>query len=99
MGGEKFCTRIPAWISSGFRRAPGGRVEKKAALVCFAAYKTANLARIAKLASALQLKGVLWVVYPEGAAAIREIEVRRAGRAAGAQGREGGRVLFHANRA
>jgi hypothetical protein len=58
-------------------------VEKKAALVCLAAHEAANLARTAKLASALPLKGVLWVVYPEGAAAIREIEVRSAGRAGG----------------
>jgi hypothetical protein len=57
--------------------------REKPALVCIAAQKAADLGRIAKLADALPSKGALWVVYPKGAAAIREIEVLGAGRAAG----------------
>jgi hypothetical protein len=57
--------------------------KAKADLLFFAARKTADLARIAKLKSRLNPRGALWVVYPKGVAAIREIEVIEAGRAAG----------------
>jgi hypothetical protein len=55
----------------------------KADLVFFAVEKSAGLARIAKLKARLNPRGGLWVVYPKGVAAIREIEVIEAGRAAG----------------
>ena len=55
----------------------------KAELVCYAAARTADLGRVAKLAGSLPSKGALWVIYPKGGAAIREIEVIEAGRAAG----------------
>jgi hypothetical protein len=57
--------------------------KSKADLLFFAAQKTADLARIAKLKARLNPRGALWVVYPKGVAAIREIEVIEAGRAAG----------------
>jgi hypothetical protein len=55
----------------------------KADLLFFAAQRTADLARMAKLKARLKPRGALWVVYPKGVAAIREIEVIEAGRAAG----------------
>jgi hypothetical protein len=57
--------------------------KSKADLLFFSAQKTADLARIAKLKARLNPRGALWVVYPKGVAAIREIEVIEAGRAAG----------------
>ena len=57
--------------------------KAKADLLFFAARKTADLARIAKLKARLTPRGALWVVYPKGVAAIREIEVIEAGRSAG----------------
>ena len=42
-----------------------------------------DLARITKLKSWLKPAGALWVVYPKGVPAVREIEVLEAGRAAG----------------
>ena len=59
------------------------RAKAKADLLFFAANKTADLACIAKLKPRLNPRGALWVVYPKGIAAIREIEVIKAGRAAG----------------
>jgi hypothetical protein len=55
----------------------------KADLLFFAAQRSADLARIARLTERLKPRGALWVVYPKGVAAIREIEVIEAGRAAG----------------
>lgn len=72
-----------------FREELSGRgaslvsARDKTALICFAAEKTADLARVGKLAAGLRPKGALWIVYPKGSAAIREIEVIEAGRAAG----------------
>lgn len=57
--------------------------KAKADLLFFAAQKTADLARIAKLKTRLNPRGGLWVVYPKGVTAIREVEVIAAGRAAG----------------
>jgi len=42
-----------------------------------------QLERVAKLAAGMQPAGALWVIYPKGKAAIREIDVIEAGRAAG----------------
>jgi hypothetical protein len=55
----------------------------KADLVFFAAGAARDLARVAKLKTWLKPAGALWVVYPKGVPAIREIEVLEAGRAAG----------------
>jgi hypothetical protein len=55
----------------------------KADLVFFAAASKRDLARVGKLGAWLKPAGALWVVYPKGVAAIREIEVLEAGRAAG----------------
>jgi hypothetical protein len=57
--------------------------KAKADLLFVAARKTQELTRIAKLKPRLNPHGALWVVYPKGDAAIREIEVIQAGRAAG----------------
>src|SRR5215472_4572909 len=54
-------------------------VLKDADLICFAATAKKDLARIAKFKPA----GALWIVYPKGVTAIREIEVIEAARAAG----------------
>jgi hypothetical protein len=53
-------------------------VERAADLVFFAAEKKADLSRVKKLAAP-----ALWIVYPKGLPAIREVEVIEAGRAAG----------------
>lgn len=55
----------------------------KADLVFFAAAAARDLARVARLKAWLKPAGALWVVYPKGVPAIREIEVLQAGRAAG----------------
>jgi hypothetical protein len=64
--------------------AGGAAITDGAAeLVFLAAEKTADLRRIRRLAAGLGVGSALWVVYPKGAAAIREIEVIEAGRTAG----------------
>jgi hypothetical protein len=55
-------------------------VSRGADLVFYAAERREDLERVAQIAPA---GGALWVVYPKGAAAIREAEVIAAGRAAG----------------
>jgi len=55
----------------------------EADLVFYAASSNRDLARFEKLTKWLKSSGALWVVYPKGAAAIREIEVLAGGRAAG----------------
>jgi hypothetical protein len=52
-------------------------------IVFFAAEKTADLRKLPKLTGDLKPTGALWVIYPKGVTAIREIEVIEAGRAAG----------------
>jgi hypothetical protein len=72
-------------LEAEFLREIGAVVSAKASadLLFFAVQKTAGLARIGKLTARLNPRGALWVVYPKGVAAIREIEVIEAGRAAG----------------
>lgn len=57
--------------------------KSKQDIVFFAAAKTADLRKLAKLIDELKPAGALWVIYPKGVTAIREIEVIEAGRAAG----------------
>jgi hypothetical protein len=57
--------------------------KAKADLLFFAAEQTADLARIVKLKARLNPRGALWIVYPKGVAAIREVDVIGAGRTAG----------------
>jgi hypothetical protein len=52
-------------------------------LLFLAAGSSADLVRIRKLKADLKPGGALWVVYPKGVEAIREIQVIEAGRAAG----------------
>ncbi len=52
-------------------------------LIFLAASRSTDLSRIPGLARRLQPAGGLWVIYPKGVEAIREIDVIRAGRAAG----------------
>jgi hypothetical protein len=56
-------------------------VKSGGEIVFFAASKTKDLDRVAKLAPSGN--GALWVIYPKGVPAIREMEVLEAGRAAG----------------
>jgi hypothetical protein len=58
-------------------------VKGKADLIFFLAADRADLARVARLAAELHRAGALWIVYPKGVQAIREIEVIQSGRAAG----------------
>jgi hypothetical protein len=55
----------------------------KADLLFLAVTSTADLAKVSKQAAGIQKDGAIWVVYPKGVTAIREIEVLEAGRAAG----------------
>jgi hypothetical protein len=58
-------------------------IASKAQLLFFSAKRTADLAKVSKLAAGLPPDGALWIVYPKGVPDIREIEVLDAGRAAG----------------
>jgi hypothetical protein len=58
-------------------------VKSKADLIFFLAADRKALDRIPKLLLELKPAGVLWVVYPKGVPAIREVEVIHAGRHAG----------------
>jgi len=59
------------------------KISDDAPLTCYAAEKAADLARVRKLASRMERKSALWVVYPKGVTAIRETEVIEVGRDAG----------------
>ncbi|HWC96552.1 MAG TPA: hypothetical protein VG456_07380 [Candidatus Sulfopaludibacter sp.] len=65
------------------RKVPADAAKGKQDLIFFAGQETGDLAQIRKLAGGLKAAGALWVIYPKGVAAIREIEVIEAGRAAG----------------
>jgi hypothetical protein len=52
-------------------------------LVFLAAQKKADLSKIRALARKMKRDGALWVVYPKGVTAIREMDVLAAGRAGG----------------
>jgi hypothetical protein len=58
-------------------------VKGRADLVFALAPDREVLKRISKLSAELKPEGALWIVYPKGVPAIREIEVIQAGRAAG----------------
>lgn len=64
------------------RKAELAEGKTKRDLVFFAAEKAGDLATIPKLVAKLKPDGGLWVVYPKGVAAIREMQVLDAGRAA-----------------
>jgi hypothetical protein len=55
----------------------------KSGLVFFAATAVKDLDRIPALMKTMERDGALWIVYPKGVTAIREIDVIQAGRAAG----------------
>jgi hypothetical protein len=55
----------------------------KVDLVFFAAVQSSDLRKVPTLAAGMKPGGAIWVVYPKGVAAIREIEVLNAGRDAG----------------
>jgi hypothetical protein len=55
----------------------------KADIVFYAAATRRDLDRVARLKSRLAPKGCIWIVYPKGVPAIREVEVIEAGRSAG----------------
>ena len=60
---------------------PEGR--SKVDLVFFAADRALDLRKVASLPAGMKPDGAIWVVYPKGVTAIREIEVLNAGREAG----------------
>jgi hypothetical protein len=57
--------------------------KTKLDLLFFAAETAHDLTRVGKLASRLKPDGSLWIIYPKGITAIREIDVLQSGRAAG----------------
>jgi len=79
--------RLEGTFEAGFagelKAAGAVAAGKMADLIFLAASRTADLARIAGLVRKLQPAGGLWVIYPKGVEAIREIDVIEAGRAAG----------------
>jgi hypothetical protein len=78
--------RLAGTFDAGFlEELRGLAVDGKAQadLVFLAAATRQDLARMIKLKGWLKPAGALWVVYPKGVPAIREIEVLQAGRAAG----------------
>ncbi len=60
---------------------PEGR--SKVDLVFFAAQRAMDLRKVKGLAAGMKPDGAIWIVYPKGVTAIREVEVIEAGRAAG----------------
>jgi len=58
-------------------------VARGGELVFYAAADRSDLDRVSKLATGLGEGSALWIVYPKGVPAIREVEVIAAGRAAG----------------
>uniref|UniRef100_Q01NF2 DUF3052 domain-containing protein n=1 Tax=Solibacter usitatus (strain Ellin6076) TaxID=234267 RepID=Q01NF2_SOLUE len=58
-------------------------VKTNADLIFFLAADRKALERVPQLIPALQPAGALWVIYPKGVPAIREVEVIQSGRAAG----------------
>lgn len=81
--------RLVGEFEEDFRRELAGRKAEapgpraKADLLFFAAEAAADLKRVPKLAAGIEPDGALWVVYPKGVTAIREIQVLDAGREAG----------------
>jgi hypothetical protein len=72
----------------GFRKQIAEReavavAKGKSDLLFLAAGRSAELDRIRKLRANLKPGGALWVIYPKGVPEIKEIEVIKAGRAAG----------------
>jgi len=70
----------PAFVKE-LRARSASIVDKGGDVVFYRAEKAADLKRVTKLAPSGS--AALWVIYPKGVAAIREIEVLEAGRAAG----------------
>ena len=60
-----------------------GASKAKSGILLYAASSAADLGRLPKLAASIQPDGAVWVVYPKGVAAIREVGVITAGREAG----------------
>ena len=81
--------RLTGEFDDDFRRElqrAGVQLEagrSKPGLLFLAANAAADLSKIGKLASGMKPDAALWVVYPKGVTAVREIEVLSAGRAAG----------------
>ncbi|MDR3700485.1 MAG: hypothetical protein P4L56_12655 [Candidatus Sulfopaludibacter sp.] len=65
------------------RNVRAGAGKGKQDLVFFAAEKSADLRKLRGLAGDLKPAAALWMIYPKGVTAIREIDVIDAGRAAG----------------
>jgi hypothetical protein len=81
--------RLAGEFGAGFveelrdRKAAVAEGRSKVDLVFFAADRAPDLGKVRGLAGGMKPDGAIWVVYPKGVAAIREIEVLNAGRDAG----------------
>lgn len=77
--------RVVGEFEAEFLEELGGLEEArgKVDLVFVSAAAKKDLARLGQLVGGMKAAGALWVVYPKGVAAIREIEVIEAGRASG----------------
>jgi hypothetical protein len=77
--------RLEGAFDDSFREelAATETAKGNADLVFFLAAEREELARIPNLAAGLKPAGALWVVYPKGVTAIREVEVIERGRKAG----------------
>ncbi|MBV8068594.1 MAG: DUF3052 family protein [Acidobacteriaceae bacterium] len=67
----------------GFTRELGTSVQGCADVIFLAARTAADLQKLPAAISRLKPRGCIWIVYPKGAEAIREMEVIQAGRSAG----------------
>ena len=86
---QGLAVRLVGEFDAGFRKELESAGVKavtargKADLIFFAAAEAAQLAHVPALAAGLTAAGGLWIVYPKGVTAVREIEVIDAGRGAG----------------
>jgi hypothetical protein len=76
----------PAFLDDIKPFSPGFAECRPAAdleMIFFGAQQKKNLGRLASLRKAIVSNGAIWVVYPKGRMDIRELDVIRAGKAAG----------------
>ncbi len=70
-------------LSSQAKSFSDARALRNSDLIFLGANKTADLACVERLIQSLVRNGALWIVYPKGRQEITELQVLRAGRAAG----------------
>ena len=79
MGNDDFVKDLRAQSAS----FSDSRTLRNSDLIFFGANKAVELARVERLALSLASAGALWIVYPKGRQEITELQVLKAGRAAG----------------